>query len=106
MSDFVRLLAKIAHGYAISRRGATCCSEFFLPPIILGNGDGALTYVGAESSMLVGPLLPTSGIHGLMDRIHGKFLSVYIQLFQRIGDPPPTYEVVVGIANTTRPNSA
>ena len=96
VADFTRFLAKVAHSYAISRRGSKACSEYFLPPIILGSGDGALTYVGEASSAILGPLLPGSGLNVLMDRVNGGYLSVYIQLFRDSGDPPPIYEAVVG----------
>jgi hypothetical protein len=95
-SELCRFLAKIAHSYAISKRGLHICEKYFLPEIVLGKVEGALTYVGcARSPFLVGKL-PGSGIHALMDRINGSFLTVYIQLFRDAGDPPPIYEVVVG----------
>jgi hypothetical protein len=91
-----RFLAKVAHGYAISRRGLAACGEYFLPEYILGKTKGLLTYVGGNSSPIIGPLLPGGGMHRMMDRRHGEFLSVYVQLFIDRGDPPPIYEVIVG----------
>jgi HNH endonuclease len=91
-----RFLAKIAHGYAIFERGPNTCTEYFLPPIILGNIEGAMTYVGGTKSEILGKKLPGNGIHALMDRINGNYLTVYIQLFRDDGDLPPIYEVVVG----------
>jgi HNH endonuclease len=96
VSDFCRFLAKVAHGYAISRRGISSCSQFFLPPIILGEVQGALTFVGGASSPFIGPRLPGSGLHVMLDRINDSLLMVYIQLFRDHGDPLPIYEVVVG----------
>ena len=91
-----RFLAKVAHSYAISRRGLGACHEYFLPEFILGRTVGLLTYVGGKSSSIVGPFLPGGGMHRMMDRKQGEFLSVYIQLFIDGGDAPPIYEVIVG----------
>jgi hypothetical protein len=96
VTDLCRFLAKVAHGYAISRRGLDACSEFFLVPLILGKTDGANTYVGGKSSQFIGSRLPGTATHALMDRVNAGFLTVYIQLFRDSGDPPPIYEVVVG----------
>src|SRR5438046_6371527 len=78
VADLVRLLAKVAHGYAIYRRGLGACSQYFLPKYILGNGEGLLTYVGGSSSPLVGPRLPEPGMHALLERGLGEYLSVYV----------------------------
>ncbi len=94
--ELSRFLAKVGHSYAISKRGLTYCKEYFLPKIILGKTEGALTYVGNGSSELLGARLPGNELHALMERRNGDFLTVYIQLFRMIGDPPPVYEVVVG----------
>jgi hypothetical protein len=102
-ADLCRFLAKLAHCYAISKRGLGAFGEFFLPEYILGKTAGILTYVGGCESTLVGPTLPGSALHVLMDRIHGDYISVYIQLFRTPGDPPPIYEVVVGRAVNRAP---
>lgn len=94
--DLCRFLAKVAHGYAIHRRGLSAFEEFFLPEIILGKTQGALTFVGGNSSPFIGPRLFGSGINSLSDRVNGEFLTVYIQLFRDSGAPPPIYEIVVG----------
>jgi HNH endonuclease len=94
--ELSRFLAKVGHSYAISKRGLTYCREYFLPAIILGNTEGALTYIGNASSELLGARLPGNEFHALMERRNGDFLTVYVQLFRMIGDPPPIYEVVVG----------
>ncbi len=95
-ADMCRFLAKVAHGYAISRRGLGACREYFLPGIVLGRTDGAQTYVGGASSQVLGERLPGQGLHVLMDRVNGEFLTVYIQLFRARGGNEPIYEVVVG----------
>ena len=95
-SDLARFVAKVAHCHAIYERGVSACSEYFLPPYIIGNGDGALTYVGGASSPVLGPLIPGGELHALIDRVSGEYLSVNIQLFCDGGDPPPIYEVIVG----------
>jgi len=97
-ANVCRFLAKLAHCYAISKRGLDAFSEFFLPEFILGKTAGIQTYVGGCERILVGPTLPGSALNVLMDRINGDFISVYIQLFRTPGDPPPIYEVVVGRA--------
>lgn len=94
--DMCRFLAKVAHGYAISRRGLSACREYFLPEIVLGKTDGAQTYVGGASSQVIGERLPGAGLHALMDSVNGEFLTVYIQLFRARGGNEPIYEVVVG----------
>lgn len=94
--DLCRFLAKVAHGFAISRRGLDACSTYFLPPFILGELAGVMTYVGGAASPFIGSSLPGAGLHALMDRVNGDYLTVYIQLFRDGGDPPPIYEVVVG----------
>jgi len=97
-ADLCRFLAKVAHGYLISRRGLNSCSEFLLPALILGRTPGAQSFVGGNSSPHIGPRLPGGGLHAMMDRVNNGFLTVYIQLFRDRGDPPPIYEVVVGRA--------
>lgn len=94
--DLCRFLAKVAHSYAVYRRGLSACDEYFLPPFILGQESGLMTYVGGASSPVLGDWLPGSGTHALLDRVQGQYLSVYIQLFRHQGDPPPIYEVIVG----------
>jgi hypothetical protein len=95
--DLCRFLAKVAHSYAIFRRGINSCEEFFLPRYILGEESGAMTYVGGASSVVLQSWLPGNGLHSLVDRLQGQFLSVYIQLFRHDNLlPPPIYEVVVG----------
>ena len=95
-TDFVQFLAKIALGYAVSRRGLNALREIFVRDIILGNGNGALTYVGGDASATATNTLPAHGLHGLAERVRGDLLSVYIQLFRTAGSPMPIYEVVVG----------
>lgn len=97
-ADLCRFLAKVAHGYTISRGGLSSCSDFLLPPLILGKTTGALSLVGGNSSPLIGPRLPGGGLHAMMERVNNGFRTVYIQLFRDQGDPPPIYEVVVGRA--------
>ena len=97
-ADLCRFLAKVAHGYMIGRRGLNSCSEFLLPPLILGRTAGAQSFIGGNSSPLIGPKLPGGGLHAMMDRVNNGFRTVYVQLFRDRGDPPPIYEVVVGRA--------
>jgi hypothetical protein len=95
-ADLCRFLAKVAHGYLISRKGLQACSTFLLPPLILGRTAGAQSFVGGNSSQFIGPRLPGGGLHAMMDRVNNGYHTVYVQLFRDRGDPPPIYEVVVG----------
>jgi hypothetical protein len=95
-ADLCRFLAKVAHGYLISRRGPHACSSFLLPPLILGETIGAQSFVGCVARSDVGPRLPGSGLHAMSDQVNNGFRTVYIQLFRDRGDPPPIYEVIVG----------
>jgi hypothetical protein len=97
-ADLCRFLAKVAHGYLISRRGIDSCSEFFLPPLVLGQTAGALSYVGGSRCAPTGPVLPGAKLHAMSERLNNGFWTVCIQLFRDRGDPPPIYEVVVGRA--------
>jgi len=94
--DFARFLAKVGLGYAIFDRGLAAFSELFLPDVILGDGNGALTYIGNPSVPIQPAVIPDPPLHGLMLRREGAFCRVYVQLFKRKADPPPIYEVVVG----------
>lgn len=103
--ELCRFLAKVAHSYAIYRRGLTACAEYFLPRFVLGDEAGAMTYVGGASNSFLGSWLPGNSTHALLDRVQGPFLSVYIQLFRHGGDPPPIYEVIVGRLRSQLPHS-
>lgn len=94
--DVLRFVAKIAHAFTILKRGTQACEEYFLPPVILGKTDSALTYVGGCSTELLKPKLPGSDLHAIFDRVIDQFLVVNVQLFRDAGDPPPIYEAVVG----------
>lgn len=94
--DLTRFLAKVAHGYAISREGIGAFQELYLPEYILGRTDGILTYVGGYESPVLMPVLPGGGCNRMMIRSRGDLISVCQQFFIDGGDPPPIYEVVVG----------
>ena len=93
--DLCRFLAKIAHGYIIYKRGMEEFDRYLLPKYILGKSQGIQNAVGESSSLIVNKKLPGSQVHALMERKNGDYLTVYIQLFRGLGDPPPIYEVVV-----------
>lgn len=93
-SDVARILAKIAHGYAISRKGVNACKEFFLPPFITSDVAGILTYVGTAVER---PAPSGPQAFGVEAREQDGLLIVSIQLFRVAGmDTPPIYDVVVG----------
>ena len=95
--DFIRLIAKVALGYAVFIRGLEAFEQFYVREIVLGKTDGATTYVGRAMSLLLPERLAGEGPHGLLDTIHGRDVSVYVQLFRDLpGDPLFIYEVVVG----------
>jgi hypothetical protein len=81
---------------SIYQNGLDGCKDYFLPKLILGNGDGALTYVGGCSSELLKPILPGKGLHSTFERISNEFRIVNVQLFRDSGDAPPIYEAIVG----------
>jgi hypothetical protein len=96
-SDLCRFLAKVAHGYAISRRGINACSEYFLCSIILGNTIGSQTYIGATSNSYIAlEISKINGLHAIIDNENNGYLSVYIQLFRSSVYTSPIYEVIVG----------
>jgi hypothetical protein len=96
VGDVMRFLAKVALSYAVGVRGLSTFAKFYVRSLILGSTDGANTFVGNGGSPLLGPLLRGAGLHAMADRLSGRDLSVYVQLFRESGDPPPIYEVVVG----------
>jgi len=97
ITDVVRFLAKVAHGYAIFHRGRNAFSEFFLQDIILGRDTTlANNFVGNTPLLFEDGRLPGTTLHALMSHTRGDELSVLVQLFREAGDPPPIYEVVVG----------
>jgi hypothetical protein len=94
--DVTRFLAKVAHGYAISKEGLGAFEEFYLPKFILGKTDGIQTYVGGYVSTILTEKLPGGGHNRMMVRRRGDLVSVCVQLFIDKHDPPPIYEIIVG----------
>lgn len=94
--DVLRFIAKVAHSYALHKRGPSACTEYFLPSIILGKTDGALSYVGGCSTELLKPKLPGKELHELYEREVNGYLVVNIQLFCNVGIEQPIFEAVVG----------
>lgn len=99
VDDYVRFLAKVALGWAVGSRGLDAFERFFVRDIIIGDTEGAATFVGGASSPLIGPWLPGAELHRMFDRLRGFDVSVYVQLFCEAKDPPPIYEVIVGRLN-------
>jgi hypothetical protein len=93
---FARMLAKIAHCYAVARCGADSF-EPMLPPLILGKISSAQYFVGGDLS-----IEPPDQSHLLHDmypvdcrRDNGPvYLGVALRLFAMIG--MPRYHIVVG----------
>lgn len=104
--DLLRFIAKVAHGYAIHQYGLSACEQYFLPKLILGSGDGALSFVGGCSTELLKPKLPGAELHALVDRRVDDLLLVNLQMFRDAGEPPPIYEAVVGRIATAKVESS
>lgn len=97
---FCRMIAKIAHSYAVAECGLDTFIPF-LPRIILGESRMISYYVGGASE----PILPVQpGImvplthelnpRGLASPDGDKVVSVLVHLFSSLG--APMYEVIVG----------
>jgi hypothetical protein len=97
MQDFFRFLAKVGLAYAVARRGIEAFSEIYVNKLITGGASGAMRYIGGYKDGVLGDRLPGAGMHKLMEIRHATHLRVLIQLFRDDGDPPPIYDVVVGV---------
>lgn len=96
VEKFARLLAKIAHVYAVAELGLGSFNAF-LPPIILGKqsefdiydliGTSLLDEAASSSLHEVGFDPPTRPINAIVVRI---------RLFANLRSPPPSHYVVVG----------
>jgi hypothetical protein len=97
-SGMLRFLAKIAHSFVISERGANACAKFYLNQIILGDDKHAMRYIGNASEIAQGIQLPrVDKFHSIQIVEKGKYLTVLIQLFSLPQfNALPIYEVVVG----------
>ena len=96
--NFMRFLAKIAHGYVIKFLGRNSCGKFFLPEIILGETANAMQYIGsADDENQKIKLNNQEGLHSIEIKEEGKFLTVLLKLFDVPGwQNQPMYQVVVG----------
>lgn len=89
---FVRMLAKIAHGYCVAKRGLFPFEESPLIPIISGERFDARNWIGN----LVNDPLPqgSCSLHLLGDRLlssddGGTGVAVFIKLFAQLPSPTP-----------------
>lgn len=94
--DFARMLAKIAHAYAVARYGFDSF-EPFLPPLIRGDTNLAPQFVGGDGRET--PREQPNVLHEIFRLDAQKagdvpYLGVAIQLFAMIG--MPRYHVIVG----------
>lgn len=99
VSAFVRFLAKVALGVAIADHGLDRFAEVFVRDLILGNDDGALTWVGElADTRLLGGKLPGKALAATLTRSMAGLVIVYLQLFRltTTGPSVPIYQVVVG----------
>lgn len=93
--DFARMLAKIAHSFAMAELGADAF-EPLLPDLILGKSETAPYLVGGdateESSSVELPLHYLGPMYASVDEV--LYLLIAIRLFSKMG--MPRYHVVVG----------
>jgi len=104
---FLRLLAKIAHGYAVAKLGIDAY-KWILPPYILGQDDRLGHVVGGvpHSSGVNHPLFPAEFLKlaelrgnlnilaiGPVRSTNRAFMAVHVQLFRHMRTP--MYEVIV-----------
>ena len=99
---FCRMLAKIAHGFAVAELGLDSFKPF-LPDVILGKSEFASHYVGGTSEADIRPPKITNPSTELAHELEGRrvlgpgslpLVSVLIRLFATI--EAPTYEIIVG----------
>jgi hypothetical protein len=99
---FARMLAKIAHTFAVARLGLDSFKHF-LPPLILGEDDKAAYLIGGAAPPTAPlPAIPYSDKthhHTLTLTVMGSpgkpdVIAMTIRLFEHIGSP--TYWVIVG----------
>lgn len=97
LNPFTRLLAKIAHGFAVAAYGIDSF-QALLPDYILDRDPRLLRVVGGTSVEI--PLRPSDtesrhAIHIGLREMDGKhYLSAFVQLFRYLN--LPVYEVIVG----------
>jgi hypothetical protein len=95
--DFLRLLVKIAHGFAIAERGLDSFNPLLLD-MIQGNFDKPDLLIGGERETRE----PSDSLHDLSleERIVGvrSYLVAHVRLFASFRGP--TYHVVVGELNS------
>jgi hypothetical protein len=93
---FCRFLAKVAHAF-VHDRGILSCGKWYLPSIILGDGRGALNFIGRSINTDLPIDMVEDGVHRLgVSRIRGQIV-VTIELFCSTEYiTPHRYAVVVG----------
>lgn len=87
---YARMLAKIAHSFAVARMGYADL-DAFLPPVILGRSTDIYRYVGGAIAV---PGEAPKTLHVLKLSTEGGLAKVYIRLFAFMD--APAYEVVAG----------
>lgn len=92
VTAFCKLLAKIAHAYAIAELGFESVKSVVAPFIVTETLDHCLHYIGSQDS----DEPPTDQLHELevAQRLSDSLLIVKIRLLAKLGTP--TYYVVVG----------
>jgi energy-coupling factor transporter ATP-binding protein EcfA2 len=96
--DIFRLLAKIAHSYALKVYGKEAFRELYLTGIILGDMNDSMKYIGNASELIQGlRLRQANKFHSIKIHRDKGYITVLIQLFNvPVFSDMPIYQVVVG----------
>lgn len=88
-TDFAKMIAKIAYGYAVYQYGVDRFSEVFILPSILGTKDDIGSWVGCIDKKVT-----NSNYISLEIGINNKQILVLVRFFEKWNGP--TYAVIVG----------
>jgi hypothetical protein len=91
---YARMLAKIAHAFAVATFGLDSF-EPFLPNVILGHSDAGHHYVGGVEREMDNRNRVATILHSIGSERHNEWLIVRLRLFSFI-EGTPNYVIVVG----------
>jgi hypothetical protein len=93
---FMRFLAKLALSYIWITANENTINDDSLRELILGKRTDLMTFVGGNSSSILGPTLPGYGLHRIAHYRRNQLTIVAMQFFVPLkGDATPIYEVVI-----------
>ncbi|RNJ49284.1 HNH endonuclease [Methylocystis hirsuta] len=87
-NEYAKMLAKIAHAFAIANLGLSS-NKYFLADYITGKNNNIFHYVGTAVER---QSLSEKTLHALSISDVGQYVVVYVTLFYYLGGP--TYEIV------------